>query len=111
MLDTMQLSRYQRELTAMCRTVGENDPEAFAELVRLAEWLNREGLQIAVDGLRAEGYSWAEIARPLRVTRSAVAQRYGHPAAVEALELLEALEHDHHEVAEVDEVAGGGPRR
>lgn len=62
----------------MVSNVSANDPEAFAVLVRLADWLNKEGLSTAADGLRMiGGYSWSEIARPLGVSKSAAFQRFG----------------------------------
>lgn len=86
MMEPRQISRYQRELRAMVRNVGANDPEAFAELVKLAEWLNREGLPQAAASIREQGHSWADIARPLNVTRAAAQQRFGRtePTTVSA---------------------------
>lgn len=89
MLDARQVSRYQRELKAMVRNVGANDPEAFAELVALAEWLTKEGLPAAAQSIREQGHSWADIARPLGVTRAAAFQRFGRPT--ESAELQHVL--------------------
>lgn len=69
-------TRWVRNMTAMVRSVAANDPEAFASLVELASWLQVEGLSHAYAGLVAQGYSAAEIARPLGVSRQAVHARY-----------------------------------
>lgn len=71
-----ETNRWKRHLRAMVRSAAEGDPEAFATLVALSETLNRDGLCEAYAGLRAQGFSAAEIARPLGVTRQAVNQRY-----------------------------------
>lgn len=61
----------------MVRNVGRNDPEAFADLVQLADWLTKVGVPLAAYMQRENGYSWADLARPMPVTRSAVVQRFG----------------------------------
>jgi DNA-directed RNA polymerase specialized sigma24 family protein len=50
--------------------------EAIVELMRLTETLD-QAMSEAVLGLRAEGYSWGEIAARMNVTRQAVYQRFG----------------------------------
>lgn len=80
MLEDARKTRAQRELRSLAKEVGSNDPEAFAAMVELARELD-ELLKDAADAQRANGYSWADLARPLGVTRSAVQQRYGRKAA------------------------------
>ena len=77
--DTAEVTRWERHLKAMVRDASTNDPEAFAELVRMADWLSREGLPQAAAGLQENGYSWAEIARPLGVSKPAAWQRFRRP--------------------------------
>lgn len=72
-----EYSRWDRNLRAMVRSAGTNDPEAFADLLRLADWLNEYGLPEAYQRLQREGYSAAEIARPTGKTRQALHQRFG----------------------------------
>ncbi len=108
MLEPARRTRALRELRSLCAEVGSNDPEAFAELVGIAAAF-AEMVRVAAYQLRMQsGYSWADLARPLGVTRSAVCQRYGgvhydaealsyrtwsedHHANVDAL----ALTHEH----------------
>lgn len=71
-------SRWTRNLEAMVRSAGNDDPEAFAELVELADWLNRDGLPAAYAKLREQGYSTREIARPLPVTAQAAWAKYAN---------------------------------
>lgn len=55
---------------------GEADPWALASLVALRADLDN-AITEGVAGLRAEGYSWADIARPLGITRQSCQQQYG----------------------------------
>jgi hypothetical protein len=69
----------RRILRAYARRIAEGDVEALRSLVRLSsdvDGLSRE----AVKGLREFGYSWADIAGRLGVTRQAAQQRWGDPA-------------------------------
>lgn len=82
MIDVGDAKRYEREIKAMLRAAGDDDPEGFAQVVKLLDWAVTEGLREAAARLREPsangqpGYSWAEIAAPLGVTRSAAAQRF-----------------------------------
>lgn len=77
MLEASRKARTLRELRSVCSEVGGNDPEAFADLVEIRAEFDRL-IRVAADQLRTEGeYSWASLARPLGLTRSAVQQRYG----------------------------------
>ena len=56
------------------------DPSQFADTpTGLIVGQLDDAIRKAVTGLRAAGYSWAEIAARLRVTRQAAPQRWGHP--------------------------------
>jgi DNA-directed RNA polymerase specialized sigma24 family protein len=67
-----------RVLSAYGRRVANGDIEALPELVGLAEQLD-DIMSTAVTGLREQGYSWAEIANRLGVTKQAAHQRWGQP--------------------------------
>lgn len=56
--------------------IGESDPWALADLVSLRADLDN-AIATGVAGLRSEGYSWADIARPLGITRQSAQQAYG----------------------------------
>ena len=64
----------RRILRAYSRRVGDGDVEALALLVGLAEEINA-AMAEAVKGLRAHGYSWAEIGARLGISRQAAQQR------------------------------------
>jgi hypothetical protein len=58
------------------RRVAAGDADALADMTRLATELD-EAISQAVTGLGATGYSWAEIAARLGVTRQAAQQHWG----------------------------------
>ena len=67
-------------LVAWTRKV--NDPEAIAQIETLSDqWQHM--IKAQVRAIKADqGYSWADICRPLGINRSAAQQRYGgasHP--------------------------------
>ncbi len=66
----------RRIVRAYARRVAAGDVEALAALVALSTDLD-QSIGQAVTGLRQFGYSWAEIADRLRVTRQAAQQRWG----------------------------------
>jgi len=66
----------RRIVGAAGRRVAGGDVEGLAELLALATEVER-ATHTAVSGLRAAGYSWAEIASRLRVSRQAAQQRWG----------------------------------
>ncbi|MEU4327738.1 hypothetical protein [Nonomuraea dietziae] len=70
----------RRVIAAYGRRIAQGDIEAIADAVALADELNTAITQ-AVQGLRACGYSWTDIARPLGITRQAAQQRWGGDAA------------------------------
>lgn len=67
----------RRILNGLGRRVASGDVENVAALAELSRDVDRV-LADAVAGLRAAGYSWAEIAARLGVTRQAAQQRWGH---------------------------------
>lgn len=66
----------RRILRAYSRRVGDGDVEALVLLVGLAEEIDAAMVE-AVKGLRACGYSWAEIGARLGISRQAAQQRWG----------------------------------
>jgi hypothetical protein len=69
----------RRVLRAYARRVAAGDVEALIMLTGLADEIDT-AISQAVIGLRAFGYSWAEIGSRLGVTRQAAQQRWGHSA-------------------------------
>jgi hypothetical protein len=65
-----------RVVRAYARRVAGGDVDALADITGLATELD-EAIGQAVIGLRKAGYSWAEIAGRLGVTRQAAQQRWG----------------------------------
>jgi len=63
-------------MRAHARRVAAGDVDALADMTGLAAELD-EAVTQAVTGLRNIGYSWAEIAVRLGVTRQAAQQRWG----------------------------------
>jgi hypothetical protein len=70
----------RRIVAAHGRRIVAGDVECLRELVALAEEVDR-ATDVAVAGLRRVGYSCAEIARRLGITRQAAQQRWGSNAA------------------------------
>ena len=66
----------RRIVRAYARRVATGDVEALADMVALSTLLD-QAIDEAVTGLRAHGYSWAEIAARLGITRQAAQQRWG----------------------------------
>ena len=69
----------RRVLRAYARRVADGDVEALTLMTDLADEIDT-AISQAVTGLRAFGYSWAEIGSRLGVTRQAAQQRWGRPA-------------------------------
>ena len=75
--DNREFAAFSRRIMrAYARRVATADPAALVELVRLRADVD-DAIAAAVEGLRAEGFSWAEIGRELRMTRQAAYQRFG----------------------------------
>jgi ribosomal protein S20 len=66
----------RRVIRAHARRVAAGDVDALTDMTGLATELD-EAIAQAVLGLRKAGYSWAEIAARLGVTRQAAQQRWG----------------------------------
>ncbi len=69
----------RRIIRAYARRISAGDVEALTDMVGLSVELDR-AIGQAVIGLRAYGYSWAEIALRLGITRQAAQQRWGGAA-------------------------------
>jgi hypothetical protein len=70
----------RRVIRAYSRRVAAGDIEAVADMTAIADEIGA-AIQDAITGLRATGYSWADIAHRLNITRQAAQQRWGSPAA------------------------------
>ena len=69
----------RRVLRAHARRIARGDIEGLAALAALAADIDT-AQTTAVTGLRAHGYSWADIANRLGISRQAAQQRWGgHP--------------------------------
>lgn len=80
MLEPSRISRAQRELRALIREAGENDPEALAQVIALSDWLRTEGLAQAAQAQHGRGYSWSDIGRGVGITRQTAHERFGKTA-------------------------------
>jgi hypothetical protein len=65
----------RRIVAAHGRRIAAGDVERLRDLVALAEEVDH-ATTVAVAGLRRVGYSWAEIANRLGITRQAAQQRW-----------------------------------
>jgi hypothetical protein len=65
----------RRVIRAHARRIAEGDIEELTHLTGLEHELQR-AIHTAVEGLRAQGYSWADIALRLGITRQAAHQRW-----------------------------------
>jgi hypothetical protein len=73
----------RRVIRAYSRRVAAGDIEAITDMVHLADQLE-DATRQAISGLREIGYSWADIAMRLDITRQGAQQRWGDttPATV-----------------------------
>lgn len=69
----------RRILRLYSSRIATGDVESLTHLINLADDIN-DAIQQAVNGLRAAGYSWAEIGSRLGITRQAAQQRWGRSA-------------------------------
>ena len=65
-----------RVIDAYSRRVAAGDIEAITPMAALADHLE-DATRQAITGLRAFGYSWADIAARLGITRQGAQQRWG----------------------------------
>jgi hypothetical protein len=68
----------RRVIRAYSRRVAAGDIEAVADMTAIADEIGT-AIQDAITGLRRNGYSWADIALRLNITRQAAQQRWGSP--------------------------------
>ena len=66
----------RRVIAALSRRVATGDIDAISDMTSIATELD-DAITEAVTGLRKAGYSWADIAARLGVTRQAAQQRWG----------------------------------
>lgn len=66
----------QRMCRAYGRRVAQADVEDLAEMAGVLEAL-QEAIQVAVDGQRAAGASWADIGRAFGITKQSAHGRFG----------------------------------
>ena len=69
----------RRVIRAYSRRIATGDIDAITGMARLADDLDI-AIHHAVTGLRCQGYSWAEIAARLGITRQGAQQRWGGDA-------------------------------
>jgi hypothetical protein len=69
----------RRVITAYSRRIARGDIDAITDMARLADNLDT-AIRRAITGLRARGYSWADIGTRLGITRQAAQQRWGGDA-------------------------------
>jgi hypothetical protein len=72
-----------RVIRAYSRRVAAGDIEAIAGMATVADEIDT-AIQDAISGLRTTGYSWADIALRLNVTRQAAQQRWGSVRTAES---------------------------
>lgn len=86
MLEQAEIDRWRRLTDAMLRHAAQDDPEAFAQVVDILDRAQAKLPAVAAElrgwgrdelCIRADGYSWADLAGALGVTRSAAQQRFG----------------------------------
>ncbi len=70
----------RRVVAAQGRRIAGGDVEGLRDLLALAEAVEA-AVAAGVTGLRAVGFSWAEIAARIGTTRQAAQQRWGHLSA------------------------------
>lgn len=76
-IETAEFAAFTRRIVrAYGRRIASGDVDALPELLKLAREVETVTAQ-AVNGLRAEGYSWGEIAARLGTSRQAAQQRFG----------------------------------
>ncbi|HSZ31645.1 MAG TPA: hypothetical protein VK784_18040 [Pseudonocardiaceae bacterium] len=66
----------RRVIRAYSRRIADGDIEAIGTMTNLADHLDT-AIRQAITGLRKYGYSWADIALRLGITRQGAQQRWG----------------------------------
>ncbi len=67
-----------RMIRAAGRRAGDADPEDLADLMALADVLEEAIAQAVKVQREVHGRSWADLARPTRLTRQALHLRFAH---------------------------------
>jgi hypothetical protein len=70
----------RRVIRAYSRRVAAGDIEAITTMAALADYLE-DATRQAITGLRDTGYSWADVALRLGITRQGAQQRWGDTPA------------------------------
>ena len=70
----------RRVIRAYSRRIAAGDIDALTDMARVADELDI-AIHHAVTGLRTHGYSWADIAARLGITRQGAQQRWGGDAS------------------------------
>ena len=65
----------RRVIRTQARRIAAGDVDELTQLLGLERELQR-AIQTAINGLRAQGYSWADIALRIGITRQAAHQRW-----------------------------------
>lgn len=76
MLEPDERRRWQRNMDAILRKIGDQDPEGIAELVQLLDQTIAEVPTYIAHARGRYGYSWTDIGRALGVSRQAARQRF-----------------------------------
>jgi hypothetical protein len=96
MIEPRETERWTRELAAMIRKAGSDDPETFATIVAMLDVAINQ-LPAAAERLRAPGqnglagYSWQNIADACSTSRQTVWNRFG-PHAKNAPKIIATRE-------------------
>ena len=69
----------RRAIRAYSRRVAAGDIDAMTDMAAMSQELDA-AIRQAITGLRRSGYSWADIAARLGITRQGAQQRWGDPA-------------------------------
>lgn len=69
----------RRVIRAYSRRVAAGDIDAITDMAAMSEEID-VAIRQAIVGLRRSGYSWADIAARLGITRQGAQQRWGDPA-------------------------------
>ena len=72
----------RRVIRAAGRRVSMTDPEDLAKLIAIRGELD-SAIQAAVDGLRADGFTWKSIGEATGTTGQAANMKWGHPGGAE----------------------------
>lgn len=73
------LRMVKRIVAGAGRRVGRCDPDDLTQLCAIRDDVEAS-IQVAVDGLRADGFTWESIGAAMGVTRQAALMRWGHHA-------------------------------